>query len=159
MSKKAAEMQNMLANSAVNFGLLQPTVGQTPPAAPPAVEQEQKAAVKPTEKKAAEKPAAAKKAPGKEKKEQGGGEEADGNPFGYVTGPTWPLVAYEKPFLIPMPESQARAGAALSIRIPLDLNVTMEAHLARMGVKNLSEWVRHALERQLALEQQHLSKK
>jgi hypothetical protein len=81
------------------------------------------------------------------------------NPFGYAVGPTWPLVGYDKPFLVPTAEDQGRAAAALSIRIPLDLNRTVELHCAKLGVKNLSEWVREAMARQLALEQQHLSKK
>ncbi|WP_224962611.1 hypothetical protein [Geomonas subterranea] len=171
MSKKDQEMKDMLANSAVNFGLLQPTVKPggapaEPPAVVPAPAIEPKQEVKaPPEKKAKEPNRAPKSQPGQKpvSKEVQGGKQAPPadpeNPFGYAIGPTWPLVGYAKPFLIPMPENQARAGAALSIRIPLELNLTMEAHLARLGVKNLSEWIRHALERQLSVEQEFLAKK
>lgn len=86
-------------------------------------------------------------------------ENTQEDPFGYDIGPVWPLVSYEKPFLIQTPENQGRAAAALSVRIPLDLNLTVERHCAKLGIKNLSEWVREAMARQLALEQQHLSKK
>lgn len=159
MSKKDKEMNDMLQNSAVNFGLLQPTVtpaGVPAQVAPPAVEPKQETNPK-KEKKDPAPPKSEKKLEKKETAQAPSADEA--NPFGYSFGPTWPLVGYDKPFLLPMPENQARGGAAFSVRIPLDLNMTIEAHLSRLGVKNLSEWVRHALERQLALEQQRLAKK
>ncbi|TSK07797.1 MAG: hypothetical protein FPO08_00340 [Geobacter sp.] len=171
MSKKEQEMKTMLENSPVSFGLLQRTVKPDgspvePPAVAPAPPVEAKQEVKASTEKKVKEPARADKShPG----QKSGPNEAQGgkqtppadpeNPFGYAVGPTWPLVAYTKPFLIPMPDNQARAGAALSIRIPLELNLTMEAHLARLGVKNLSEWIRQALERQLSVEQEFLAKK
>lgn len=176
MTKKAAEMKHMLESSAVNFGLLQPTVtpqgtpaAVPPPPAVPPVEAKQEVAKRekvqgsPAKKaapaaKSQSKPAKAGNTGGAGKSEKDE-EKADSDPFGYSAAPAWPLVGYEKPFLIPVPEAQARGGAALTVRIPLDLNLTLDAHLGRLGVKNLSEWIRHAVERQLSVEQNHLAKK
>lgn len=166
MSKKEKEMSNMLQNSAVNFGLLQPTVkpdgapAHTPAVKPEPASSEVAASGKqePAKESPARKPTPTKKPTVGAKSKTPAGPE-DENPFGYAVGPAWPLVEYDSPFLIPMPENQARAGASLSIRIPLDLNMTVEAHCAKLGVKNLSEWVRHAMARQLSMEQSFLSKR
>lgn len=175
MTEKAKKSR--MGETAVNFGILQSTApgaaGAEPPPqgkAEPALEQpaapkgdkaakaahvpKQTAPAKGEGKKQA--PATPRVKPSDASKAKGAGP---GNPFGYAVGPTWPLVGYEKPFLVPISEDQGRAAAALSVRIPLDLNRTVELHCAKLGVKNLSEWVREAMARQLALEQQHLSKK
>lgn len=81
------------------------------------------------------------------------------NPFGYDLKPTWPLVGYEKPFLVPLPEGQGRGAAGLSIRIPLDLSRTIELHCAKLGISNFSEWAREAFQLLLALEQQNMANK
>lgn len=136
----------------------QPAKAQSPVAAPKAKAAAGKVA-KPasvTGKKGEASPGAGKKAGVGGKTDK---DSTQDNPFGYDMVPTWPLVSYEKPFLIQVPENQGRAAAALSIRIPLDLNQTVERHCAKLGVKNTSQWVREAMERQLALEQQHLAKK
>lgn len=166
-----AKKSRMGEGNPVNFSILQSTTPGSVPGTV-AVEPEQQAqAVAPATPKAA-KPAKApavkavapikggglKQSPaltGSKKSETADPE----NPFGYAVGPTWPLVGYDKPFLVQIAEDQGRAAAALSVRIPLDLNRTVELHCAKLGVKNLSEWIREAMARQLALEQQHLSKK
>jgi len=107
-------------------------------------------------------PSAAKKPlPAKSKGGVAGKEEspaAQDNPFGYDLQPVWPMVEYKEPFLIAMPEPKGRAAAALSIRIPVDLNQTVERHCAKLGIKNLSLWLREAMKLLLSQEQQLLAK-
>jgi len=186
MSDKKKPGISKMGESAVNFGILQrtePGAEKTPPLAVPPEQQHDKgggspAATLPPAAGKVTKPAVVAKAAGPSEKKTGsvpssaslkaqGHQGSKGknknieqaNPYGYDLEPAWPLVGYEKPFLIQIPENQGRAAAALSIRIPLDLNQTVERHCAKLGVKNLSEWVREAMARQLALEQQYLAKK
>jgi hypothetical protein len=93
--------------------------------------------------------------------EEEGGEDpsASSNPFGYNLEKPWPLVSYKKPYIIPVPEIQRKASSAISIRVSYDLNMTIEKHRLSLGILNLSEWVREALERQLSVEQDYLSRK
>ncbi len=112
----------------------------------------------------ADKAISASQKQGSQKKEMiegEGGEEpsVSSNPFGYNLEKPWPLVSYKKPYIIPVPEIQRKASSAISIRVSYDLNMTIEKHRLSLGILNLSEWVREALERQLSVEQDYLSRK
>jgi hypothetical protein len=86
--------------------------------------------------------------------------ETNENPFGYDTGFKWPLIEQAKPYLVNVAGGeQGRAGAVITIRMSLEMDRTLQLHLAKLGMKNTSEWIREALARQLELEQQFLSKK
>lgn len=91
--------------------------------------------------------------------EQKRGEMPQDNPFGYEITPTWPLVSFDEPYLVPQPEGGGRGGAdTITIRIPMEFSITIDAHCKKLGA-NLSEWTRSAMLRQLSVEQKELARR
>ncbi len=81
-----------------------------------------------------------------------------GDQYGYERQNKWPLLDEASPYLVAVPSSGDKIlSTAFTMRLPLDLDVTVDAHCKNLRV-NKSEWVRQAMLRQLAEEQEILDK-
>lgn len=85
-------------------------------------------------------------------------EPSSSDQYGYGRQVKWPLLPEAKPYLMEVPQSGDKIlSTAFTMRLPLDLDVTVDAHCKKLQA-NKSEWVRKAMLAQLAAEQQEISK-
>ena len=77
------------------------------------------------------------------------------DPYKYSRALSWPVVHYNAPFLMSVPGELAEASQSFSMRLPVDLMCTIDAHCRTMGVSK-SEWIRNALRYLLSGEQHWL---
>jgi hypothetical protein len=80
------------------------------------------------------------------------------DPYQYSSRVKWPVILFDAPFFVPVPEGFGEVMKSVTFRVPMDLERTIEAHCQALGVSK-SEWFRNAQLHLLSIEQQWLAER
>lgn len=80
------------------------------------------------------------------------------DPYMTASRVKWPMIQFDAPFFVPVPQGFEEVMKSVTFRVPMDLDRTIEAHCQALGVSK-SEWFRNAQLHLLSIEQEWLAQR